>query len=89
MSTLWNDLVLSTADLHLSLIRIKSIMFFDLWSGDVQVHLREGLCLKIMCTFKKKIIDGQGTQSIIKNLNLKKSKRFWNQNFIEVNDYTV
>ena len=25
---------------------------------------------------KKKIIDGQGTQSIIKNLNLKKSKRF-------------
>ena len=33
--------------------------------------------------------DGQGTQAIIKNLNLKKSKRFWNQNFIEVNDCTV
>ena len=37
----------------------------------------------------KKNVDGQGTQSIIKNLNLKKSKRFGNQNFIEVNDYTV
>ena len=46
MSTLWNDLVLSTADLHLTLIRIKSIVFFDLWSGVVQVHLQEGLCLK-------------------------------------------
>ena len=43
-----------------------------------------------MRTFKKKKkIDGQGTQAIIKNLNLKKLKRFWNQNFIEVNDYTV
>ena len=36
-----------------------------------------------------KNVDGQGTQAIIKNLNLKKSKRFWNQNFIELNDYTV
>ena len=42
-----------------------------------------------MRTFFKKNVDGQGTQSIIKNLNLKKLKRFWNQNFIEVNDYTV
>ena len=42
-----------------------------------------------MRTFLKKIIDGQGTQSIIKNLSLKKSKRFWNQNFVEVNEYTV
>ena len=37
----------------------------------------------------KKNVDCQGTQAIIKNLNLKKSKRFWNQNFIEMNDYTV
>ena len=36
-----------------------------------------------------KNVDGQGTQSIIKNLNSKKSKRVWNQNFIEVIDYTV
>ena len=44
-----------------------------------------------MRTFFKNV-DGQGTQAIIKNLNLKKWKRFWNQNFIdmiEVNDYTV
>ena len=41
-----------------------------------------------MRTFLKNV-DGQGTQAIIKNLNLKKLKRFWNQNFIEVNDYTV
>ena len=41
-----------------------------------------------MRMFYKKL-DGQWTQSIIKNLNLKKSKRFWNQNFIEVNDYAV
>ena len=37
----------------------------------------------------KKNVDSQGTQAIITNLNLKKSKKFWNQNFIEVNDYTV
>ena len=42
-----------------------------------------------MRTFLKKNVDGQGTQAIIKSLNLKKSKRFWNPNFIEVNDYTV
>ena len=42
-----------------------------------------------LCVHFKKIVDGQGTQAIIKNLNLKKSKRFWNQNFIELNDYTV
>ena len=42
-----------------------------------------------LCVRFQKFIDGQGTQSIIKNLNLKKSKRFWNQIFIEVNDYTV
>ena len=36
-----------------------------------------------------KTVDGQGTQATIKNLNWEKSKRFWNQNFIEVNDYTV
>ena len=42
-----------------------------------------------MRTFFFLNVDGQGTQSIIKNLNLKKSKRSWNQNFIEVNDYTV
>ena len=41
-----------------------------------------------MRTFLKNV-DGQGTRAIIKNLNLKKSKRFCNQNFIEVNDYTV
>ena len=34
----------------------------------------------------KKNVDDQGTQAIIKNLNLKKWNRFWNQNFIEVND---
>ena len=45
-STLLNDLVLSTADLHLSLIKIKSIMFFDLRSGEILVHFRKGLCLK-------------------------------------------
>ena len=43
-----------------------------------------GLCVRFY-----KNVDGQGTQAIIKNLNLKKLKRFWNQNFIEVNDYTV
>ena len=43
-----------------------------------------GLCVRF-----KKNVDGQWTQAIIKNLNLKKLKRFWNQNFIEVNDYTV
>ena len=42
-----------------------------------------------LCVHFKKNVDGQGTQAIIKNLNLKKLKRFWNQNFIEVNDYTV
>ena len=30
LSTLWHDLLLSTADFHLSLLSIKSIMFFDL-----------------------------------------------------------
>ena len=39
--------------------------------------------------FKEKNVDGQGTQSIIENLNLKQSKRFWNQNFIQVNDYSI
>ena len=43
-----------------------------------------GLCVRFL-----KNVEGQGTQAIIKNLNLKKLKRFWNQNFIEVNDYTV
>ena len=43
-----------------------------------------GLCVRF-----EKNVDGQGTQAIIKNLNLKKLKRFWNQNFIEVNDFTV
>ena len=42
-----------------------------------------------MRTFFLKNVDGQGTQANIQNLNLKKSKRFWNQNFIEVNDFTV
>ena len=41
-----------------------------------------------MRTFLKNVV-GQGTQAIIKNLNLKKLKRFWNQDFIKVNDYTV
>ena len=42
-----------------------------------------------LCVRFKKNVDGQGIQAIIKNLNLKKSKRLWNHNFIEVNDYTV
>ena len=36
-----------------------------------------------------KIVEGRRTQSIIKNLILKKSKRSWNKNLSEVNDYTV
>ena len=35
------------------------------------------------------IVEGRGTQSIIKILSLKKSKRSWNKTFSEVNDYTV
>ena len=42
-----------------------------------------------MRTFLKKIVEGRGTQSIIKNLILKKSKRSWNKNLSEVNDFTV
>ena len=33
--------------------------------------------------FKKKIVEGRGTQSIIKNLILKKSKRSWNKKWSE------
>ena len=52
---------------------------------DLNIKGASGLCVRFFFLN----VDGQGTQAIIKNLNLKKSKRFWNQNFIEVNDYTV
>ena len=42
-----------------------------------------------MRTFLKKYVESRGTQSIIKNLILKKSKRSWNENFSERNGYTV
>ena len=58
--------------------------------GDKQANRGTGLRGRaVYAYFLKKNVDGQGTQAIIKNLNLKKSKRFWNQNFIEMNDYTV
>ena len=42
-----------------------------------------------MRTFLKKYVESRGTQSIIKNLNLKKSKRSWNEYCSERNGYTV
>ena len=61
-------------------VRLFSVRFFD----SILLKGTSGLCVRFL-----KNVDGQGTQAIIKNLNLKKLKRFWNQNFIEVNDYTV
>ena len=37
----------------------------------------------------KKFVDGPGTQSSTKNLNLKKSKRCWGKISSEVNDYVI
>ena len=45
----------------------------DSMTYDLLLHLRgRAVCASVL----KKNVDGQGTQAIIKNLNLKKSKKF-------------
>ena len=64
---------------------------FDGWCclSIIYIYLHQLKGTSGLCVRFKKNVDGQGTQAIIKNLNLKKLKRFWNQNVIKVNDYTV
>ena len=61
---------LNSRDLFLSLIDLlKSETNIQVYSS--QVKGTSGLCVRFL-----KNVDGQGTQAIIKNLNLKKLKRF-------------
>ena len=82
----WSDAMMFTGVFRLSetnQLTVCDDRNCSAWSGVLKGT--SGLYVR----FFKKNVDGQGTQAIIKNLNLKKLKRFWNQNFIKVNDYTV
>ena len=65
--------IIATIKAEYTNLRVRAVFHKTVWVCHVYCNFKGtgGLCVRF-----KKNVDGQGTQAIIKNLNLNKSKRF-------------